>query len=182
MWGGCVGVIDVNHSVCRGQHNSLGVLFLPPPCWERLFLLLWSVYQASCPFSSDQFCSLCFPSFCRIAGVTHALPHLVFYVGAGNRTQTDCALPPEPSLLLLRPFEKKLSCMKVSTLWFLALNCKICFILHKIKSRCSPGWSWTYYIVKTGLELFLTLLFPAGITGVCHQTRLQIALFWANTF
>lgn len=48
------------------------------------------------------------------------------------RLASAFTLFPEPSLLLLRSFEKKLSCMKVSSLWLMILNCRICFILYKV--------------------------------------------------
>lgn len=56
-------------------------------CYETYFKLAG-------PLVSGQFCGLCFPSYCRSAGVTHALPHLFFYVGAENRTQTGYAFTP----------------------------------------------------------------------------------------
>lgn len=140
-----MGVIYVYHSVCRGQRTTL---------WESFFS--FHLVETGCFCYYEAFIKLADPLVLSSSVVSashlsegvlglHMHCYICFFMWVLEiELRLAVLLPPEPSLLLLRPFEK-LSCMKVSTLWFLVLNCKICFILHKIKSRC--------HVALAGLEL-----------------------------
>lgn len=90
-----MGVIYVYHSVCRGQRTTLWESFFSSHlvetgcfCYYEAFIKLASPLVLSSSVVSASHLSV------GVLGLHMHQLHLVFYVGAGNRTQIGCAFTP----------------------------------------------------------------------------------------